>query len=103
MHSCVCAQHCSASHATLVQGGGQETTLLTAATQLTHHGMIYVAPGYADPSLMMPNDEPRGASPYGAGTYAGADGSRKPTRLELDVTRKQAEYFVGKAAKLAAP
>jgi hypothetical protein len=32
---------------TATQGGGQETTILTALTQSTHHGMIYVPPGYA--------------------------------------------------------
>lgn len=27
------------------QGGGMETTALTAVTQLTHHGMVFVPPG----------------------------------------------------------
>lgn len=32
-------------------GGGQETTLMTAVTQLTHHGMIFVPIGeHAHPS-----------------------------------------------------
>lgn len=29
------------------QGGGQETTALTAISQLTHHGMVFVPLGYA--------------------------------------------------------
>jgi multimeric flavodoxin WrbA len=29
-----------------LQGGGQETTLLTAVTQLVHHGMVFVPTGY---------------------------------------------------------
>lgn len=32
---------------TATQGGGQETTAMTAVTQLVHHGMIYVPPGYS--------------------------------------------------------
>ena len=31
---------------TASQGGGQETTLMTAVTQLAHHGMIFVPAGY---------------------------------------------------------
>lgn len=29
------------------QGGGIETTIMTALTQFTHHGMIFVPPGAA--------------------------------------------------------
>jgi NAD(P)H dehydrogenase (quinone) len=29
------------------QGGGMETTAMTAVTQLTHHGMLFVPPGYS--------------------------------------------------------
>lgn len=31
---------------TASQGSGQETTIMTAVTQLAHHGMIYVPTGY---------------------------------------------------------
>lgn len=31
---------------TASQGSGQETTIMTAVTQLAHHGMIYVSSGY---------------------------------------------------------
>jgi NAD(P)H dehydrogenase (quinone) len=30
---------------TASQGSGQETTIMTAVTQLAHHGMIYVPSG----------------------------------------------------------
>jgi NAD(P)H dehydrogenase (quinone) len=53
------------------QGGGQETTALTAITQLAHHGMIFVPVGYKyGPSLFDVN-EVRGGSAYGSGTFAG--------------------------------
>ncbi|XAR53712.1 NAD(P)H dehydrogenase (quinone) [Bertholletia excelsa] len=56
------------------QGGGQETTALTAITQLTHHGMIFVPIGYTFGAGMFEMEQLKGGSPYGAGTYAG-DGS----------------------------
>ncbi|XP_055827112.1 probable NAD(P)H dehydrogenase (quinone) FQR1-like 1 [Solanum dulcamara] len=64
------------------QGGGQETTALTAITQLVHHGMIFVPIGYSFGAGMFEMDNINGGSPYGSGTYAG-DGSTQPTQLEL--------------------
>lgn len=83
------------------QGGGIETTALTAVTQLTHHGMIFVPTGYAFGSALFSNDEVRGGTAYGASTLAGADGSRQPSKLELDFAEFQGKYFAGVAAKLA--
>jgi multimeric flavodoxin WrbA len=85
------------------QGGGQEVTLLTSITQLTHHGLIYVPIGYIAADLMMSNDAVRGGSPWGAGTYADADGSRQPTKDELEMVRRQAAHFADKATKLSDP
>ena len=65
------------------QGGGQEETILTSLTQAVHHGMIYIPPGYTLGSAMFDVSEVRGGSPYGAGTFAGADGSRMPSAAEL--------------------
>jgi len=84
---------------TATQGGGQETTALTMVTQFTHHGMIFVPIGYTDRSLMN-NDELHGGSPYGAGTFAGPAGDRKPTELELGVAKHQGEYFTKVTAAL---
>ncbi|RVW86412.1 putative NAD(P)H dehydrogenase (quinone) FQR1-like 1 [Vitis vinifera] len=53
------------------QGGGQETTPLTAITQLVHHGMIFVPIGYTFGAGMFEMEQVKGGSPYGAGTYAG--------------------------------
>ncbi|CAN6203376.1 unnamed protein product [Urochloa humidicola] len=62
------------------QGGGQEETALTAVSQLTHHGMVFVPVGYTFGSKMFDMDEVMCCSPYGSGTFAGADGrSRTPS------------------------
>ncbi|KAK4589665.1 hypothetical protein RGQ29_020293 [Quercus rubra] len=81
------------------QGGGQETTPLTAITQLVHHGMIFVPIGYTFGAGMFEMEKVRGGSPYGAGTYAG-DGSRQPSELELDLAFHQGKYFAGISKKL---
>ncbi|XP_047318158.1 probable NAD(P)H dehydrogenase (quinone) FQR1-like 1 [Impatiens glandulifera] len=83
------------------QGGGQETTALTAITQLTHHGMIFVPVGCTYGRGMFEMGEVRGGSPYGAGTLAG-DGSRQPTKLELGLAFHQGKYFAAVAKKLKA-
>lgn len=81
------------------QGGGQETTALTAITQLAHHGMIFVPIGYTFGAGMFEMEQVKGGSPYGAGTYAG-DGSRQPTELELAQAFHQGKLFAGIAKKL---
>eukprot|EP00250_Pteridium_aquilinum_P033899 c6612_g1_i1 orf=67-678(+) len=81
------------------QGGGQETTALTAITQLVHHGMIFVPIGYTFGGGMFEMEEVKGGSPYGAGTFAG-DGSRVPTKLELEQAFHQGKYIAGISKKL---
>lgn len=66
-----------------LQGGGQETTLFTAVTQLAHHGMVYVPTGYAAGPGMFDVDVARGGSAWGAGTLAGPTGARQPSEIEL--------------------
>ncbi|XVE59392.1 hypothetical protein DITRI_Ditri05aG0043100 [Diplodiscus trichospermus] len=80
-------------------GGGQELTALTAVTQLAHHGMIFVPLGYTFGSGMFEMNEVKGGSSYGAGTYA-ADGSRKPTELELQQAFHQGKYVAEITTKL---
>ncbi|KAG2494133.1 hypothetical protein HYH03_007771 [Edaphochlamys debaryana] len=87
---------------TASQGGGQETTIMTAVTQLAHHGMIFVPAGYAAGGVMFGVDEAKGGSPWGAGTLAGADGSRQPSEAELEAAQVQAKNFATIAKKLAA-
>ncbi|KAL6546697.1 hypothetical protein OROMI_022418 [Orobanche minor] len=81
------------------QGGGQETTPLTAITQLTHHGMIFVPIGYTFGADMFEMEKIKGGSPYGAGTYAG-DGSRQPSVIELAQAFHQGKYIAGITKKL---
>lgn len=82
------------------QGGGQETTAMTAVTQLAHHGMLFVPPGYSFGGSFFSNDATRGGSPWGAGTFAGADGSRQPSDAELGYAEHQGKYFADIAKKL---
>ncbi|CAF0809184.1 unnamed protein product [Rotaria sordida] len=81
------------------QAGGQETTTLTSLTNFIHHGMLFVPIGYTSP-LLANMDEIHGGSAYGAGTYAGSDGSRKPTDLELKIAEHQGSYFTQVATAL---
>ncbi|CAN6922787.1 unnamed protein product [Brassica oleracea] len=84
------------------QGGGQETTALTAITQLVHHGMIFVPIGYTFGAGMFEMEKVKGGSPYGAGTFAG-DGSRQPTELELEQAFHQGKYIAAISKKLKGP
>nr|AFK43904.1 unknown [Medicago truncatula] len=86
-------------YSTSSQGGGQETTALTAITQLVHHGMLFVPIGYTFGAGMFEMGEVKGGSPYGSGTYAG-DGSRQPTKLELEQAFHQGMYIATITKKL---
>jgi len=72
-------------------GGGQETTALTAVTQLTHHGMLFVPLGYTSP-IVSDNTVLHGGSPYGAGTFADK-GQRQPSDLEKELAFTQGKSF----------
>lgn len=74
------------------QGGGQETTILTAVRQLAHHGMVYVPIGYTFGADMFEMGSIRGGSPYGAGVFSG-DGSREPSESELALAEYQGKYM----------
>lgn len=83
-------------------GGGNESTAMNALSTFVHHSMIYVPLGFASAGHHLSNlNEVHGGSPWGAGTIAGADGSREPTPLELEVARIQGEEFAKIAAKIA--
>jgi NAD(P)H dehydrogenase (quinone) len=80
-------------------GGGNETTILTFIPTLLHHGMVVVGLPYACQELM-DISQFRGGSPYGAGTVAGPDGSRKPSENELAQARFQGRHVATIAKKL---
>ncbi|KAJ9648467.1 flavodoxin-like fold protein [Coniosporium tulheliwenetii] len=86
---------------TATPGGGQESTVISAMSTLAHHGIIYVPLGYKTTFALLANlDEVRGGSPWGAGTFAGADGSRQPTKNELELAEKQGHAFYTAISKV---
>ncbi|MCJ1306383.1 Minor allergen Alt a 7 [Agyrium rufum] len=75
---------------TASMGGGQESTPLATMSTLAHHGIIFVPLGYKHCFGQLAGlEEVRGGSAWGAGTFAGGDGSRQPTPLELEVATVQ--------------
>ncbi|MBP3127893.1 NAD(P)H:quinone oxidoreductase [Thalassospira sp. ER-Se-21-Dark] len=82
------------------QHGGHETTITSTHTTLLHQGMVIVGVPYSCAGLTN-MDEITGGSPYGAGTLAGADGSRTPSQNELDIAKFQGKHVAELAAKLA--
>lgn len=75
-------------------GGGQETTIKSALSYLTHHGIIYIPLGYKNVFAELANvEEIHGGSAWGAGTLAGSDGSRSASELELRIAQIQGKTF----------
>lgn len=83
------------------QHGGHETTLLTTQLPLQHFGMVIAGLPYTFAGQMSA-DGIIGGAPYGAGTIAGADGSREPTETDLAGARFQGAHVARLAARLAA-
>lgn len=81
------------------QHGGQESTILTFHPVLLHLGMVIVGLPYAFQG-QMGHAEVMGNSPYGASTVAGGDGSRQPSKVELEGARFQGKHVAQIAAKL---
>ena len=84
---------------TATQHGGQETTITSFHTTLLHHGMVIVGVPYSEARLTT-MAEVSGGTPYGATTLAAADGSRRPSENELEITRFQGRHVAGIAARL---
>jgi NAD(P)H dehydrogenase (quinone) len=82
-------------------GGGNETTITSFHTTLFHHGMIVVGLPYSAKGLT-DLSEMRGGSPLGAGTIAGADGSRQPSDKELELARFQGRHVATVCAEVVA-
>ncbi|KAG8766906.1 Minor allergen Alt a 7 [Ceratobasidium sp. 428] len=83
-------------------GGGQEVTALSCLSTLTHHGFCFVPLGYKHSFGQLANlNEVRGGSPWGAGTFAGADGSRQPSALELEIATIQGKTFYETVSKVS--
>jgi len=86
---------------TASQHGGQETTITSFHTTLLHLGFVVVGVPYSCQGLFE-MDEISGGSPYGASTMAKSDGSRQPSKNELEIARFQGEHVATIAAKLSA-
>ncbi|KAF3764622.1 flavo protein WrbA [Cryphonectria parasitica EP155] len=83
-------------------GGGQESTAIAAMSTLAHHGIVYVPLGYSKTFAQLTNlSEVHGGSPWGAGTFAGPDGSRQPSALELEVAEIQGKAFYETVSKFS--
>ena len=85
---------------TAAQHGGQETTLFSILTNLLHMGCTIVGLDY-NFAAQNGSEEVKGGSPYGASTIANSDGSRQPSRIELDGARYLGRRVAETAAKLA--
>jgi len=86
---------------TATAGGGQETTAITALSSWVHQGMIYVPLGYARAFPILADlSEARGGSPWGAGTFAAGDGSRQPSKNELELAKIQGKSFYEQMSKI---
>jgi len=82
-------------------GGGQESTAIAAMSTFAHHGIIYVPLGYSTTFDILSNlQEVHGGSPWGAGTFAAADGSRQPSELELELATRHGKYFWNTVSKV---
>ena len=86
---------------TAAQHGGQETTLFSVLTNLLHMGCTIVGLDY-NFAAQNGSEEVKGGSPYGASTIANSDGSRQPSRIDLDGARYLGRKVAETAAKLAA-
>jgi NAD(P)H dehydrogenase (quinone) len=86
---------------TASQHGGAEATILSFQTVLLHHGMVITGLPYSY-GAQNGSEEVKGCSPYGASTIANSDGSRQPSKIELDGAAYQAAYATRVAAALAA-
>jgi NAD(P)H:quinone oxidoreductase type IV len=73
------------------QHGGQETTITSFHSTLLHLGMIIVGVPYSATG-MSNMSEITGGSPYGATTLANPDGSRQPSKNELEIAQFQGRH-----------
>jgi len=83
------------------QHGGQESTILTFVPVLLHLGFVIVGLPYSFQG-QMGHAEVMGNSPYGASTVAGGDGSRLPSKLDLEGAKFHGKHIAEIASKLSA-
>ena len=81
--------------------GGQESLAMNCMSFFAHQGMVFIPLGYIDPKAFS-YEEIHGGSPWGSGTYAGPDGSRQPTSMELSIAENHGRHFAKLTAKISA-
>ncbi|HET6431066.1 NAD(P)H:quinone oxidoreductase [Dyella sp.] len=79
--------------------GGQESTLLSMALPLLHHGMLLLGLPYTEPAL---SATLTGGSPYGASHVAGPAGDHPISDHERELARALGRRLADTARKLAA-
>jgi NAD(P)H dehydrogenase (quinone) len=89
----------SAFTSTASQHGGQEMNLFSTITNLLHFGMVVVGLPYSFAGLTELR-EITGGTPYGATTIAGLDGSRQPSKNELEGAHYQGRHVAEIANKI---
>ena len=78
--------------------GGQETTLLSMALPLMHHGMLVTGLPYTQPEL---TSTTTGGTPYGASHWSGSNGEHALSEDEIALCRAQGERIARLALSLA--
>lgn len=78
--------------------GGQESTLLSMALPLLHHGMLIVGLPYTEAALSATQS---GGTPYGASHVAGGKGDNGITEHERDLARALGRRLADVARRLA--
>lgn len=77
--------------------GGHESTLLTMAIPLLHHGMVLVGVPYAEAALSTTRG---GGTPYGASHLAPDSGNTRPDADEARIARHQGQRLAEAALRL---
>ncbi|MBT2115930.1 NAD(P)H:quinone oxidoreductase [Dyella sp. LX-66] len=78
--------------------GGQESTLLSMALPLLHHGMLLVGVPYTEPALTATQS---GGTPYGASHVSGAQGDNAISEHERELARALGRRLADVARRLA--
>lgn len=85
---------------TTTMHGGQESTLLSMALPLLHHGMLLVGIPFTEPELTATQS---GGSPYGATHVSGPHGDRPISEHERALARTLGRRLADAARRLATP
>ncbi|MEX1828613.1 NAD(P)H:quinone oxidoreductase [Luteibacter sp. CQ10] len=80
--------------------GGQESTLLSMALPLLHHGMLLVGIPFTEPAL---SSTVSGGTPYGASHVAGHRGDQAITDHERELARALGKRLADVARRLGTP